>query len=104
MLQQTRAKTVIPYYSNWLKDFPNIKLVAEADLECILKKREGLGYYARARNFYSACKIVNKNLNGQIPNRYDEFIALPGVGPYVACAVLSIACNIPLWKCSKGGF
>ena len=49
---------VVPYYNKWLQDLPSINIVANSNLEHILKKWEGLGYYARARNFYSACKLV----------------------------------------------
>ena len=95
MLQQTQVNTVIPYYYKWLKNFPNISMVADADLEDLLKKWEGLGYYARVRNFHSSCKIVKTKFNLSIPNRYDDLIALPGIGPYIAGAILSIAFNLP---------
>ena len=61
MLQQTQVQTVIPYYNRWLAKFPNIKSVAEANAEALLKMWEGLGYYARVRNFHSACKILKNN-------------------------------------------
>ncbi len=93
MLQQTQVTTVIPYYLNWLKILPNINTVANAEPEFILKQWEGLGYYARARNFFSACKIISNSYNNKIPNKYDQLISLPGVGPYIAGALLSIAFN-----------
>ena len=96
MLQQTRVKTVIPYYNNWLNDMPNIHAVSRSDLDYILIKWGGLGYYARARNFHSACRIVMNNFCGKIPDNYPDFQSLPGVGPYVASAVMSIAFNLPL--------
>ena len=58
MLQQTQVKTVIPFYNRWISALPNIQSVAKANPEIILKLWEGLGYYARSRNFHSACKIV----------------------------------------------
>ena len=96
MLQQTRVNTVIPYYYNWLVDLPSVSSVPRSDMDYILKKWEGLGYYARARNFYYACKIVINKFGGNIPCDYNDFLSLPGVGPYIAGAVLSIAYNIPI--------
>ena len=96
MLQQTQVQTVIPYFKRWMQVFPNIKSVALADMDPILKQWEGLGYYARSRNFYKACKIVKNNFAGQIPNDIDHFSALPGVGSYISGAVMSIAFNQPV--------
>ena len=96
MLQQTQVKTVIPYFKRWLKDMPNVNAVACADLNYILKKWEGLGYYARARNFHSACKAVMKHYSGAVPHNYNDFLSLPGVGPYTAGAVMSIAYSLPI--------
>ena len=93
MLQQTQVKTVIPYYKNWLNNFKSVEDVAYADIDDLLKAWEGLGYYSRCRNFHKACKIVVDKYDGKIPRSYDEFILLPGVGSYIASAVLSIACN-----------
>ena len=64
MLQQTQVSTVIPYYQKWLKKFPTIASVANANEEEILKYWEGLGYYSRARNFQDACKVIQHNYNG----------------------------------------
>ena len=96
MLQQTQAKTVIPYYNNWLKRFPSINSVAKAPLDAILKSWEGLGYYARARNFHKACIVLHKKNIHSVPNKFNDFIQLPGVGEYTAAAVLSIAYKKPL--------
>ena len=93
MLQQTKVDTVIPYFNEWIKKFPNIKAVADASEESILKCWEGLGYYARCRNFHRAAKIIVKEYNSIIPDTWDEFRSLPGVGDYTAGAVLSIAFN-----------
>ena len=77
MLQQTQAKTVIPYYNNWLKIFPSITSVAKAPLDTILKAWEGLGYYARARNFHKACIMLHKkNINTVI--KIDKETAIIG--------------------------
>ena len=96
MLQQTQVHTVIPYFKRWLQAFPNIKSVASADMDTILKQWEGLGYYARARNFHAACKIVESNYLGEIPNDIDQFSSLPGAGSYISGAVMSIAFNQPV--------
>ncbi len=96
MLQQTQIKTALPYYVHFLDCFPTIKDLAQAELDSVLKCWEGLGYYARARNFHKAAKIVSNELNGRIPDQTDSFKALPGVGEYTCAAVLSIAFGTPL--------
>lgn len=93
MLQQTQVKTALPYYLNWLNKFPNISDVSNAKADEILKSWEGLGYYSRARNFHKASKIISKKYNNNIPDTFDDLINLPGVGQYIAGAVLSIAYN-----------
>ena len=95
MLQQTKVETVIPYYQKWIKSYPNIVSVYEASESSLLKSWEGLGYYSRCRNFHKAAKIVCEEYNGMIPDSWDEFRSLPGVGDYTAGAVLSIAFNKP---------
>ena len=91
MLQQTQVKTVIPYYLKFMDAFPSVKDLAAADLEHVLKIWEGLGYYARARNFHKAAILVTTDLKGEIPDKFAPFLALPGVGDYIAAAVQSIA-------------
>jgi A/G-specific adenine glycosylase len=93
MLQQTRVNTVIPYYIRWIKKFPTIRSVARADLNLLFKLWEGLGYYSRCKNFYKASQIVENKYKGTIPDNYSLFRKLPGVGDYIAGAVMSIAFN-----------
>ena len=93
MLQQTQVNTVIPFYLKWIKRFPTLDSVANADYDIVLKFWEGLGYYRRCLNFHKASKIIIESHNGQIPSDYQSFINLPGVGEYTAGAVLSIAFN-----------
>ena len=93
MLQQTQIKTVIPYYLNWIEKFPNIKSVATAKEDEILKCWEGLGYYSRVQNFHHSCKIVLKDYNGKIPKNSELFLKLKGVGEYIHAAVFSIGLN-----------
>ena len=95
MLQQTQVKTAVPYYQRFLSVFPNLERLAEAELETVLKIWEGLGYYARARNLHRAAQLVAGQLGGRIPDTWEKFRQLPGVGDYIASAVLSIAFNQP---------
>ena len=95
MLQQTQVNTVIPYYHNFLKRFPNLNCLARSDLQDILKIWEGMGYYARARNLHRAARIVVNEFSGTIPDTWDDFRKLPGVGDYIAAAVLSIVFDRP---------
>mgnify|MGYP001193516762 CR=1 FL=1 len=94
MLQQTQVKTVTPYYLKWISNYPNINSVAEAHQEDLLKQWEGLGYYARVRNFHSACKVVVSQYKSIVPAD-NQFRLLPGVGDYIDAAVRSICFNIP---------
>lgn len=91
MLQQTQVKTVIPYYERFLNCFPTLGTLAQADEQQVLKLWEGLGYYARIRNFHKASQIVMRSYQGKIPSDWESFRKLPGVGDYIASAVLSIA-------------
>jgi A/G-specific adenine glycosylase len=91
MLQQTQVTTVIPYYGDFLARFPGVRDLAGADLQAVLKSWEGLGYYGRARNFHKAAGMVVREHGGIIPDRWEAFRNLPGVGDYIAAAVLSMA-------------
>lgn len=95
MLQQTQVATVVPYYTQFLKQFKDLKSLAGANSQKVLKAWEGLGYYARARNLHRATGIVLREHGGVIPRRWDEFRRLPGVGDYIAAAVLSLAFGKP---------
>jgi A/G-specific adenine glycosylase len=91
MLQQTRAETVVPYYERFLARFPTVQALAEAPLEAVLKAWEGLGYYARARHLHAAARQVVAAHGGQLPDAFEDLLALPGVGRYIGGAVASIA-------------
>lgn len=95
MLQQTQVSTVIPYFHNFLEKFPTVEALARADLQAVLKSWEGLGYYARARNLHRAAQALANGQRGEIPGAYADFRKLPGVGDYIAAAVLSIAFGEP---------
>ncbi len=87
MLQQTQASVVIPYFERWMDRFPTIEDLAHASEEEVIKLWEGLGYYSRARNLHRAAKA----LDGPLPSTEEELLAIKGLGPYTAGAILSFA-------------
>lgn len=91
MLQQTRVQAVIPYYERFMQALPTVQALAEAPEEQLLKLWEGLGYYTRARSLQKAARIICEQYGGNMPCAYDALLALPGIGPYTAGAVASIA-------------
>ena len=91
MLQQTRVDQMGPYFERFVERFPTLRDLAEASEEDLLKAWEGLGYYARARNLHRAARRMVEEHGGKIPERYEDLLGLPGVGPYTAAAVSSIA-------------
>ncbi len=92
MLQQTQVSTVLPYYDRWLKVFPDFASLAAASEVEVVKQWEGLGYYSRARNLQRlACEVTANGL----PDTFDGWLALPGVGPYTAAAIVSIGLDLP---------
>ena len=95
MLQQTQVKTVIPYFENFIKIFPNIKSLAEANEQKILKNWEGLGYYTRARNLKKTAIKLLKEFNGRLPKDFEKLKSLPGIGEYTSRSILAIAHNKP---------
>ena len=95
MLQQTQVATVVPYFQRFVARYPDILTLAGADQQDILKSWEKMGYYARARNLHKAAGIVAREYDGHVPSDYDTFRALPGVGDYIAAAVMSIAFERP---------
>ena len=95
MLQQTQVNTVLPYYRKFLNHFPDVKSLAQADLQSVLKIWEGLGYYARARNMHRAARMIVTEFSAKIPAEWEDIKKLPGVGDYIAAAVLSITFNQP---------
>lgn len=95
MLQQTRVETARGYYERFLQRFPTLMDLAVAPEADVLKAWEGLGYYSRARNLHRAARIVADQHDGVLPGTHAELLALPGVGPYTAAAVGSIAFDLP---------
>lgn len=93
MLQQTQMDRGVSYFNRWVGRFPTVSAVADADEDEIFQQWEGLGYYARARNLHKAAKRIANEFNGVVPSDYDTLISLPGIGPYTAAAIASIAGN-----------
>ena len=93
MLQQTQVKTVLPYFARWMKALPDFAALAAAPEARVLKLWEGLGYYSRARNLHRLGQAIAARPN--LPRTPAEWLELPGVGPYTAAAVTSIAFDAP---------
>jgi len=96
MLQQTQVRTVIPYWERWMRALPDIAAAAKAKPEKLHKLWEGLGYYTRVRNLQHAAKLICERHGGRFPTRFEEVLALPGVGRYTAGAICSIAFGEPV--------
>ena len=96
MLQQTRVEAVKPYFERFMEAFPEIRDLAQAEDDRLMKLWEGLGYYSRARNLQKAARQIVENFGGVFPNTYDEIRSLAGVGDYTAGAVASIAFGLPV--------
>jgi len=117
MLQQTQVKTVMPYWKRWMRELPTIETVANASSDKIHKLWEGLGYYTRARNLQKAAQQIVANRRAEFhdapnngdsqssslrkrneyrfPEKFNDVLALPGIGRYTAGAICSIAFNQP---------
>lgn len=91
MLQQTQVQTVIPYYERFMRGFPDVLSLANADLDTVLDHWSGLGYYARARNLHIAAQAVRDDFGGDFPGEFDQVCSLPGIGRSTAGAILSLA-------------
>lgn len=91
MLQQTQVDRVVPKWFAFLERYPTPVVCADASLGDLLREWQGLGYPRRARNLHSAAVVVRDVHDGELPSELDELLALPGVGPYTARAVLTFA-------------
>lgn len=91
MLQQTQVATVIDYFNRFIAKFPTVHSLASADESDVFKLWEGLGYYSRARNLLKCARIISQEYAGVFPSTYTELMTLPGIGPYTAGAISSIA-------------
>lgn len=93
MLQQTRVETAIPYYERFLERFPTVERLAQAEPQEVLAQWSGLGYYRRARQLHRAAREVARR-GGDFPDTVEGLLELPGIGPYTAAAVASIAFGV----------
>ncbi len=95
LLQQTRVAQAAPYFERFVARFPSVSALARASEEEVLKAWEGAGYYARARRLRQAAQVVVGRFHGRLPSSLEELERLPGVGPYTARAVGSLAFDVP---------
>ena len=95
MLQQTRIEAVIPYYTRFLEELPDVPALAAVPEDRLLKLWEGLGYYSRARNLKKAAVLLTENYGGELPASAAELRKLPGIGEYTAGSIASIAFGLP---------
>ncbi|MGE4293421.1 MAG: A/G-specific adenine glycosylase [Desulfovibrio sp.] len=91
MAQQTQMGRVVEYFQRWMRRFPDVQSLAEADEDEVLRLWEGLGYYSRARNLHKAARLMSGR--DGFPDTREAVLALPGVGPYTAGAIMSVAFN-----------
>ncbi len=91
MLQQTQVATVLRYYDAFLVAFPDVVALANADLDAVLHRWSGLGYYARARNLHRAAQVVRDQQGGEVPTDFEALSGLPGIGRSTAGAILALA-------------
>lgn len=95
MLQQTQVKTVIPFWSRWMTELPTIEAAGKVDSAKLHKLWEGLGYYTRVRNLQKAAQVIVEKHDGKFPEKFEDVLALPGIGRYTAGAICSIAFDQP---------
>lgn len=91
MLQQTRVDTVKPYFEKFMSEIPTLEALADISEDKLLKLWEGLGYYSRARNLKKAATMIIEKYNNEMPPDMKALKSLPGIGPYSAGAIASIA-------------
>ncbi len=91
MLQQTQVKTVIPYYRNFIKKYPDIESLSKAKLDDLMLLWSGLGYYRRVKNIYTSAQIILEKHENIFPSQYDEILSLPGIGRTTASAIATFA-------------
>jgi A/G-specific adenine glycosylase len=95
MLQQTRVEAVRPFYARFMEALPDVRSLAECEMDRLLKLWEGLGYYNRVRNMQIAARTIMEDYDGKIPEDYQELLKLKGIGHYTAAAIASIAYGKP---------
>lgn len=95
ILQQTQVVQGLPYYEKFVKHFPTVHHLAQANEQEVLKLWQGLGYYSRARNLHYTAQFVSAELGGVFPETFEGLLALKGVGVYTASAIASICFDLP---------
>lgn len=95
ILQQTRIQQGWDYYLRFIKEFPDVKALAEAPEEQVLRVWQGLGYYSRARNMHAAAQSVMREHGGKFPSSYEQMRQLKGIGDYTAAAICAFAYGLP---------
>jgi A/G-specific adenine glycosylase len=103
LLQQTRVEQATPYYERFTARFPTVESLARASLAQVLKVWEGAGYYGRARRLHAAARVLVRRHGGRLPPNAEELERLPGVGPYIAKAVASLAFDAPVIALEANG-
>ncbi len=103
LLQQTRVAQAIPYFERIVGRFPSVRALADAPLSQVLKAWEGAGYYARARHLHASARILVAERKGALPDTVEELERLPGVGPYIARAIASLAFDRPVVALEANG-
>jgi A/G-specific adenine glycosylase len=91
MLQQTTVATVIPYFNRFIEKWPRVQDLANASIDEVLTEWQGLGYYSRARNLHKCAALLAQDF----PDKEEGLLKLPGIGPYTAAAIVSIAFEQP---------
>ncbi|MGA8302133.1 MAG: A/G-specific adenine glycosylase [Thermoplasmata archaeon] len=102
-LQQTRVEQAVPYYERFVRAFPSIPALAAAPTDRVLKVWQGAGYYARARHLHRAARELVAHHHGTLPRTVAELEELPGVGPYVARAIATLAYDTPVIALEANG-
>ncbi|MGI0055323.1 MAG: A/G-specific adenine glycosylase [Thermoplasmata archaeon] len=103
LLQQTRVEQAVPYYQRFIARFPDVRTLARAPMGSVLKTWQGAGYYARARNLHAAAREIVRRHDGILPSTVTELEALPGIGPYIARAIASLAFGRPVVALEANG-
>jgi len=96
MLQQTRVSTVVPYFERFLRRFPDVTSLAQAELDDVLAAWSGLGYYRRARALHAAARQLHERGETNLPGDFDALLKLSGIGQYTAAAIASMAFGQPV--------
>ena len=95
ILQQTRVAQGLDYFNRFIARFPDVRALAAASEDEVLRYWQGLGYYSRARNLLEAARTICRDFGGIFPRTYNEVRSLKGIGDYTAAAIVSFAYNLP---------